>query len=217
MYINFNTSVSFKRRLNPSEEAEYCDVFKRGRSLVSKCDNVKDVLIIPVSSLPQNEVNNTGVGNMLSDESTAFFDFVKKYWGINEVQLLPVGQYHNNSGQYPPYSGTTLDFGNYLIDIKSVLPREDFEKLVNKNSVKDRVNFSNVVDKNSTQENLLKKLFGNLSGDLKSDFEKYKGKNKERLTPKSIFVILTIIYKITSTIKFCIPSFKCISCFCYIW
>ena len=187
MHIMFNTTLNFKRRLESTEEADYYDVLKKGRELVSGSKNNRDILIVPTASLPQASSNNTGVGNLASDESQAFLNFAKKYWGINEVQILPIGQYYRNGEQYPLYSGTTMDFGNHVVDIKSLLTKEDYEKLVKENKISDRVNFSNVVDYNSYQEKLLKEMYENLSGAQKADFEKFKTLNRARLLPKGLF------------------------------
>ncbi len=194
MRINYNTSVSFQRRLRKNEEADYFNVLKEARETASGQKNGKNILILPASSLPQSSQNNTGVGNLNSDESQRFFDFTKKYWGINEIQLLPIGQCHKNHEQYPLYSGSSMDFGNYIIDAKEILSNEDFKKLVNTNNISDRVNFSNVVDSKSEQEKLLKNIYNELPLNMQLEFEYFKRQNANRLEAKSIFYALTDLY-----------------------
>lgn len=191
MKIQKISGINFERRLKPSEEAEYSEILNRGRD---KCigknpDGKKSILIVPSSSLP----NKTGVGNLNSKESQKFFDFAEQYWGINEVQILPVGQYFNYKGEYPIYSGSSMDLGNHVIDIQKYVPEEDFDEIVKSNNIKDRVNFSNVVDEGSIQEKVLKKLFK--SGKYQKEFEAYKSENLERLEPKALYNALREINK----------------------
>lgn len=191
MKIQKISGINFERRLKPSEEAEYSEILNRGRD---KCigknpDGKKSILIVPSSSLP----NKTGVGNLNSKESQKFFDFAEQYWGINEVQILPVGQYFNHKGEYPIYSGSSMDLGNHVIDIQRYVPEEDFDEIVKSNNIKDRVNFSNVVDEGSIQEKVLKKLFK--SGKYQKEFEAYKSENLERLEPKALYNALREINK----------------------
>lgn len=192
MKIGINTAVSFGRRLKTSEEAEFSDVLKQGKAKVGNTG--KSVLIVPSSSLPQSSLNNTGVGNLAGSDEQKFFDFAKKYWGINEIQILPSGQYHSHSGIFPIYSGTSMDLGNHLIDVKSYLSESEFQEIVKKNKVADRVNFANVVDKNSAQEKALRKLFDNVTPKMKKDFEAYKALNSSRLETKGLYRALREIH-----------------------
>ena len=192
MQIRFETSPNFGRRLNSSEEAEYKEILKKGKEKASGSQNGKSILIVPSTSLPNSLSESTGVG--LLNQSGEFFDFAKKYWGINEVQILPSGQYHAHKWQYPFYSGTTMDLGNHLIDVKSLVSKEDFQKIVDANKTKDKVNFSNVVDLGSTQEEVLKNLHKNITPELKSEFEKYKLENNAHLEPKGLYRALREIY-----------------------
>lgn len=179
MKICANKNISFQRRLKPNEEAEYIDVLKKAKT---KAGNTgKSVLIVPASSLP----NKTGVGNVCTEESQEFFDFAKKYWGINEIQILPSGQYHEYNGEYPVYSGTSMDLGNHIINVKNYLPENDYNELVAANKNNKYVNFSNVVNPDSEQEKALKKLF--LEGKFKDDFQKFKAENSARLEGKALY------------------------------
>lgn len=185
MQLRIEKSPIFGRRLSSSEEAEYQSVLSQGKNKVSKSRNGKSVLIIPSSSLPAKSGENTGVGVL--NRNGNFFDFIKKYWGINEIQMLPSGQYHPHEGHYPIYSGTTMDLGNHMIDVKSFVSEDDYKKIVDANNIKDRVNFSNVVNFDSVQENILKKLHNNLTPEMKVEFEKYKTENNAHLEPKALY------------------------------
>ena len=125
MDIKINSAINFQRRLKPKEEGEYSAVLNQAKAKIGNTG--KSILIVPTSSLPQEAQNNTGVGTLNQTESAKFFDFAKKYWGINEIQIQPVGQYHAWQGQYPIYSGTSMDLGNHMIDIKSHCTEEEFK------------------------------------------------------------------------------------------
>ena len=190
MDIRINHSVNFGRLLKPSEEADYKRTLEQAREKAG--NRGKTILILPSSSLPQKDINNTGVGNLGNKEGLEFFDFAKKYWGVNEIQILPAGQYHSHHGNYPPYSGTSMDLGNHMINIKAHLPENDFKELISSNNVKGKINFSNVVDISSAQEKALRKLYKTMPD--KSEFEKYKSENFARLEAKGLFRALRTIY-----------------------
>ncbi len=190
MKLRVNNNISFQRLLKPAEESDYKQTLEKAQTKAG--NQGKRILIVPSSSLPQSDTNNTGVGNLASEEGIKFFDFVKKYWGINEIQILPSGQYHNDMGHYPVYSGTSMDLGNHMIDIKAHVSGSEFKEIVNANQLKEKTNFSNVVDINSAQEKILRKLYQNMSD--KKEFEKYKAENFQRLEAKGIYRALRTIY-----------------------
>ena len=82
-----NNSVNFGRLLKPSEEADYASVLERAKAKAG--NRGKTILIAPSSSLPQADINNTGVGNLASNEG--FFDFVKKYCPNTDVNVIDHG------------------------------------------------------------------------------------------------------------------------------
>ena len=186
MKINVINSINFGRRLRADEESGYTETLKQAKEA---CGNKgKSVLIVPSSSLPQSKELNTGVGNLASKDGLEFFDFVKKYWGINGVQILPIGQYHSHRGEYPIYSGTSMDLGNHVIDIKSFATEDEFRQIVENNSVNDRVNFSNIIEKDSVQEKVLRQIYErdkNLP-----EFQEFKKQNNSRLEPKALYQVL---------------------------
>ena len=186
MKINPVLGINFERRLRRSEEAEYSNVLNQGRNVCIGDNSAgkKNILIVPASSLP----NKTGVGSLNSPESREFFDFARKYWGINEIQILPIGRYPQYKGQYPFYSGSSMDLGEQVIDIQKYVSNEDFNEVVRHNTIKDRVNFSNVIDSNSVQEKVLRKLFE--SGKYQKELETFKAENRQRLEPKALYQAL---------------------------
>ena len=189
MDLKINSSINFQRRLKPKEEGEYFAVLKEAKEKVG--NKGKSILIVPTSSLPQEKQNNTGVGTLNTQESEKFFDFAKKYWGINEVQIQPVGQYHGWNGKYPIYSGTSMDLGNHMIDIKSHCTKEEFEELVKANNDCRTVNYPNIVEKYSKQEEILRKVYAREK--LNSEFAKFKAENSKMLEPKALYRALAEI------------------------
>lgn len=189
MDLKINSSINFQRRLKPKEEGEYSAVLKEAKEKVG--NKGKSILIVPTSSLPQEKQNNTGVGTLNTQESEKFFDFAKKYWGINEIQIQPVGQYHGWNGKYPIYSGTSMDLGNHMIDIKSHCTKEEFEELVKANNDCRTVNYPNIVEKYSKQEEILRKVYAREN--LNSEFAKFKAENSKMLEPKALYRALAEI------------------------
>lgn len=210
MHVTLSTSLNFKRRLRPSEEADYSAVLKQGKEKVGNTGH--SMLIVPSVSLPQ-EIN-TGVGNLLDEEGKKFVDFAKQYWGINYIQLLPEGQFKVHRGNcFLPYSGSAMDLGTQVINLK-LLTSEEYGKLLtiddvnkvvdsNKLSAKDtKINFENVLKLDSPQEDILRKAYDEL---LKADTSKkkeileeiknYTQTNKEWLEPKAMYEALSAKYK----------------------
>ncbi len=131
MQIKIYPYLNFKRKLKASEEAEYSDILKRGKDLVSNSTNGKMILITHSASMPQTEELNTGVGYLGSKKSMEFFDFAKKYWGITDIQLLPTGHFFTKDGNCPIYSGSSMNFGSHMINLENYLKKEEIKKIVN--------------------------------------------------------------------------------------
>ncbi len=174
-------NITFQRKLKNNEISDYQNTLQQAKYKVG--NRGKSLLIVPSTSLP----NKTGVGNLGTKESLDFFEFAKTYWGINEIQLLPIGQYHNHNGEYPIYSGTSMDLGEQNIDIKKYANPEDYSKLIiDRNN--SNVRFENVIGKDSPQEKLLHKIFE--EGKYKKEFELFKKENESRLEAKALYRML---------------------------
>ena len=196
MKVYTHPSLVFTRRLKPKEEAEYCDVLKRGKALAG--NNGKSILVLPTSSLPQGAGSNTGVGNILDKEALEFFDFAKKYWGINCIQDLPNGNFSLKNGACKPYSGSSFDLGSQIINLKllvgNLINQEDYDSVIRSNKITDSINYENVIQEGSPADRVLRKAYENL---IKSDTEEkkkllkelsiFESENKSWLEPKSIF------------------------------
>lgn len=193
MKITINSNLHFQRALKSKEEKDYLETLNLAKKKLGT--DGKSVLIVPASALPQQFENNTGVGNMASEDAFKFYDFAKKYWGIKEIQILPIGQYHKHKYHYPFYSGTSLDLGNQVINIKDFVSNEEFKKIVQNNNTTTQVNFANVIEPNSTHEIALKKLYEKMPQNLSKEFEKFKTQNNFWLEPKALYQALTTINK----------------------
>ena len=203
MKISLDSSPAFKRRLKTSEEADYCAVLKRGKELAGNTG--KTILIVPSPSLPQRKETNTGVGNILDKKSLEFFEFAKKYWGINCIQDLPNGRYIPHNRYWRLYSGSSMDLGSQLINLeiltKDIIKPEELNKIVYQNLSQDSVNFENVLSPDSETENVLKKAYKNLceadteyKKNMLKEIETFSSENKSWIEPKSIFHTLKEYY-----------------------
>lgn len=212
MRVTFNTGINFKRRLLPSEEADFSAVLKDGKTKLGNTGH--SMLIVPSSSLPQ-EIN-TGVGNLLDKEGKNFIDFAKLYWGINYIQLLPEGKYRAyNYDEFLPYSGSSLDLGEHLINPEllttknfgNILTQEDISEIVNSNKNKETlINFENILNEKSATDKALRKAYKELikadsleKKELLVKLEKYSQTNKEWLEPKAIYEALSHKYNSRDT------------------
>ena len=203
MRISLDTKISFGRQLKPAEEKDYGLVLKSAKE---KAGNTgQSVLIVPSTVLPQKSKVNTGAGNILNKESETFFDFTKKYWGIDTIQLLPEGRPKPAWGSYFPYSGTALSLGEQLINPELLTKKEfaklistkDFKKIVKANigANKDvRVNFENIFEENSETEKVLRKAYDNLikantsrKRGILEKIRQYTRENFDWLEPKAIY------------------------------
>lgn len=183
-----NNNLSFKSK--PQNMADYYNTLIQGKEKAG--NKGKSILIVPSSNLPQISSNNTGVGYLGSEDGLKFLEFAKKIWGINEIQILPSGQYHFHDEHVPMYSGTSMDLGNHMINIKSHATQEEFEKIVKSNHSPNIVNYKNIIKPHSIQENVLREIY--LRAD-KTGFEQFKKENSFWLDSKAIYRALRDEYQ----------------------
>lgn len=203
MKISFNANISFGRQLKSAEEGDYTSVLKSAKQKAG--NSGQSVLIVPSTVLPQKPESNTGAGNLLNKESEEFFDFVRKYWGIDTIQLLPEGRPKSAWGSYFPYSGTALSLGEQLInpevltklEYANLISAEDLKNIVNSNVGLDsdiRVNFENIFQENSATEKVLRKAYDNLvfadtseKCQMLEKVSQFTQENKDWLESKAIY------------------------------
>ena len=201
MQVSLSTYVNFKRKLKTSEESEYQSILSRGKELVSGSCDGRTILIAHSASMPQDKVYNTGAGFIGSKKGMEFIKFAKKYWGINEIQLLPTGQYHLKKDRCPIFSGSSMDFGNHMINIENFLKSDELKKIAESNQENNKINYKNIITTDSAQENALKNLYKNAPQELKIEFSDFKKNLPKRLETKSIYHALTNIYGNSDTNK----------------
>ena len=209
MRVNFSQNLAFCRLLKKDEVAEYTETLKHAKEKAGQTG--KSILIMPDISLPQDDKNNTGVGNLASKEASNFFDFIKTYLGINTVELLPHGRVKNRGGRFNIYSGSALSLNDSKIDLR-LLTTDEFEHLLEDKEIEKAVKANNFPGKNTliNFENVsipgegvdiaLKEAFKNfekLDSDskLKKEYLAYKKENNDRIFPQAVFEILENKYK----------------------
>lgn len=207
MRISSVSNINFKRQLKSHEEADFVRVVNQAKEKIGNTGN--SIFIVPSSSLPQDI--NTGVGNLLDKEALKFFDFVKLYFGTNCIQLLPEGRFKIHHNNVLPYSGSSIDLGEQLINLErlttndfgNILLKEDLNVVqdINSKLPQNKVNYANVIEKFSPTDAILRKAFKELQKadtdkkkELLKEISKFEEANNEWLEPKSIYEALSFKY-----------------------
>jgi len=204
-------NTSFGRALTTKERQKMECVQKEALEKLG-CKNIS--IIMPVQSFPTKSEINTGVGQINSEYSQEFLDFMKSYTGINGVKTLPVGEYADKTTtKFCAYKTSPFSLGSYNINLKKltqadmgkILSEETFEKVVktSENSTdKNLVNFENIVRENSPFEKALREAFDNFNKSqdsavkiLQEEFGKYKTENKKFFERNALFEALSEKYK----------------------
>ncbi len=205
MRITSSSNVTFGRSLTQAEEKRFDKVLHDAQRALG-IENGKSVLLVHEPCLPQSIENNTGASTLSSDEALDFFDFMKRYAGINSVEVMPSGEYSNlsrfNLNINPnPYSSGTFGLGEQTINLElfkdlGIIDDEDIKYVVSKNGLVDLANIDNVAGENSAQRDVLKrawKRFLNLDSNhpVKEEFRNYRKENGFFLNQKELFEALT--------------------------
>jgi len=207
LHVDFKNNVSFGRLLTKPEEVQYGSVLKQAQEVLG-LDGGRSVLIVHEPCLPQG-ASNTGVGVLGSDKSLDFLEFMKKYLGINSVEILPSGDYKkfnlvNMNFNPNPYCASSFGLGEQVInldllasdDFSSIISKDDVKKVAKNNLVENLSNTDNVIGENSIQRNVLKKAWWNFQqldfqNPLKSEFELFKKENMDFLESKALYEMLS--------------------------
>jgi len=208
-----HNNTSFGRALTTKERQKMECIQKEALEKLG-CKNIS--IIMPVQSFPTKPELNTGVGQINSEYSQKFLDFMKSYAGINGVKTLPLGEYGDKATKkFCAYKTSPLSTGSYNInleklthdDMGKILSKETFEKVVKTAehpADKSLVNFENIVRENSPFEEALKEAFDNFNKsqdstvkNLQEKFGRYKTENKKFLERNALFEALAEKYKIS--------------------
>ena len=185
-----NPQLSFGRALRDNEIAEFKETLNEGKKLTGQTGN--SMFIMPSTSMPQSVAKNTGVGNIVSDESLKYLSDMKTYLGFNVVEDLPVNQFYGVH-----YRASALSLGDQNINPElltteeygSILTKEEFDGIVKANNAETketRANFENVMGNDSAQGKALKKAHERFkaldeNSDLKKRYNEFVKNNEERL------------------------------------
>lgn len=184
-------NLSFGRALKDNEIGEFKKTLNEGKQLAGQTGN--SVFIMPSTSMPQSAGVNTGVSNLVSDESIKYLNDMKTYLGFNVVEDLPVNQFYGVH-----YRGSALSLGEQNINPElltteeygSILKKEEFDEIVKANSKENKesiANFENVMGKDSAQMKALKQAHERFkaldeNSDLKKRYNEFVKNNEERLS-----------------------------------
>ena len=204
------TNTVFKRALTKEEKNDFCRVMRQAKDTINGGNNdAKSILIVHEPCLPQEKSADIGIGHLTSPTSDKFFDFAKKYLGINVIEVLPPGevQYHKIRYDYlNTYNGSGLSLGVQGIDLellttpegKSLLTKQDLNEVVDENKTTQKDGFVNYELAARTQSKIkqaLKKAYNNfkaLNNEDKAEFEEYKTQNDDWLDKKAVYFALKI-------------------------
>lgn len=162
------------------------------------------VMIINTPSLPSKASEDTGVGNLFSKLTDKMLELFDTYAGATIIKELPIGEnrsHHNKLGFYCNYTATSLSYGSQNINLQkltekeygNILPKEDFQELVNSNKKTHKDNWVNYENESASRNNkpILDKLriaFDNFKKQdtpevqsLKKEHDKYVEKEAENL------------------------------------
>lgn len=188
-----NPGLSFGRALHANEIEEYKKTLSEGKNLVGQTGN--STFIMPSTSMPQSAAKNTGVANLVSDESIKYLTDMRTYLGYDVVEDLPINQFKGNH-----YNGSALSLGDQNINPEllttdeygSILTKEEVDEIVKANNAETKetlANFDNVIGNESAQGKTLKKAYERFSAldeksELKQRYNKFVTDNAERLNIK---------------------------------
>ncbi len=199
-------SISFGQAFTTKEKKYGYKKIEEAKKLL---DNKDIIVIIPEASLPVDESKNIGIGQLNSQYSDSFLDFMKAYTGMNIVKTLPQGNYrYKANSYYGAYETSCLNLGSQLINLfelnedkyGSILTSETLNKVIEKNKStqeKDLANFENIVLENSIFNNALKEAYQNFSKSdhpnvkkLNEEFNTYKKDYADVLEPMALYKVL---------------------------
>lgn len=186
--------ISFKRALREFEIAGYTKTLKEARDVLGA--NGKNVLIIPDTSLPTSD--KSIIGNLSDEKALEFVDLMKTYLGINAIEHLPQGDYHENSHHFNPYNSTSLTHAKHLINLEN-FTKEEFGTLLKPEEIKEnkhteesgksRVHFEDIYNKDSDFNDALKLAYSRFDekNPLWKDYLEYRKENDANIIPRVLF------------------------------
>ncbi len=182
-----SSNLAFGRSLRENEIDEYTKTLKEAKQITGQTG--KSAFIIPLTSLPVSEANDTGIGHLTSKEGINFIDYMHTYLGFNIVKDLPSGQINKYKDFFCSYEASALALGDQNIDpslltqdkYNNLLTKDEYQEIVKANTKSDKkdfINCENTMESGSTQDKILKKAherFKNLdeNAPLKQKYNKF--------------------------------------------
>lgn len=202
-------SPNFSRRLRPEEKSEYTRSIQDGLKALDK----ELGIIVHNSTTPSRELENTGIGSLLSENARANFIPLLSENGFSKIQQEPDNLRRNWNPS--PYSPLTNGKNIYMIPLEklatgeyaNILPLSVLNFIVENrpNKEDNKVDYNYVVDKYDRALNIAYTNFQRYSaentdptspiGKLASEFEAHKLQNAEEEEPQAIFEILAREHK----------------------
>lgn len=201
MLVNLNTGYSspqFQRKPNAMEMKRYTQSVSQGLKVLDKNLGI----IVHNSTVPSTSGKNLGIGSLLSKAAQlAFIPFLAMN-GFKTIQQEPDGI--RSSYIASPYNPQALSKNIFMIPIER-LATEEYGELVAEKDIKNIINDNyrrqepNKVDYQNIAKNydkVLTKAYTSLINnekhyELKQEFENFKTKRAEELTPNAIYEILS--------------------------
>ena len=208
--ISSNTkSPNFSRKLRDEEKQGYTETLKQGLKVLDK----ELGIIVHNSTTPSREIENTGIGSLLSENARANFIPLLATHGFSKIQQEPDNL--RRSWNPSPYSPLTNGKNIYMIPLEklttseyaNLLPLSALNYIVEHrpNKEDNKVDFNYVVDMydralSFAYSSFQKQNANNTNpespiGKLAAEFDKYKAQNTEEQEPQAIFEILAREHK----------------------
>ncbi len=208
--ISSNTKTpNFSRRLREDEKQEYTKSIQEGLKVLDK----ELGIIVHNSTTPSKELENTGIGSLLSENARANFIPLLATHGFSKIQQEPDNL--RRSWNPSPYSPLTNGKNIYMIPLEklatseyaNILPLSALNYIVENrpNKEDNKVDFNYVVDMYDRALNIAYSSFQRLNaentdpespiGKLATEFDTYKTQNVEEEEPQAIFEILAKEHK----------------------
>ncbi len=195
---SISNSIHFGARINPAQEQQYSKDIRAALTALDKEFN----LIIHSNMAPTSPENDTGVGNLYSQDGRAFMQYMGVQ-GFEKFQVGPDGYMIKEDGC--PYNSDTFAKNLLLIPLKdltteeygNILSKETFDNIVQNNPNKERTDYKYVIPAHNKAldeawDNF--KKGGDALDGLRADFNNFKNERGKLLDRNSLYVVLTQIH-----------------------
>lgn len=203
-----SNNINFTRQLNKTELQEMKETSSKAFEVLGNSDG-KRIFVMPDFCLPQYSQNDTGIGILSSKAAKEYLSTMDNYINYTHLEILPFGKPDGVHEFYGSYECTVMTPGVQYINLE-LLKEEDYGKILTDDEYKDviknnlntqteqtrqtLINNRNIFYDNGAQNKALYKAYERFKTsndpkilELKSDFEKFKTKNKDWLDIYSVY------------------------------